>query len=157
MFFSVGKAELQPHVSGRVSRRRLLTHRDCSFSLIKSRRRFLTRSISAAGVAMPFGGLGSSGGAMQDMCIFTSSVKPKVTLGQPMALIEVAQRAAVVAEARSWIGTPYHNCADIKGTGVDCGMLIVRVFVATGLCAHLIRGPNRPIGNWTLSEERISA
>ena len=28
---------------------------------------------------------------------------------------ETAQRAAVVAEARSWIGTPYHNCADIKG------------------------------------------
>lgn len=31
------------------------------------------------------------------------------------------QRAAVVAEARSWIGTPYHNCADVKGAGVDCG------------------------------------
>jgi cell wall-associated NlpC family hydrolase len=43
------------------------------------------------------------------------------------------QRAAVVAEARSWIGTPYHNCADIKGAGVDCGMLLVRVFVDTGL------------------------
>jgi len=44
------------------------------------------------------------------------------------------QRAAVVAEARSWIGTPYHNCADVKGAGVDCGMLLVRVFVDTGLC-----------------------
>jgi cell wall-associated NlpC family hydrolase len=43
------------------------------------------------------------------------------------------QRAAVVAEARSWLGTPYHNCADIKGAGVDCGMLLVRVFVDTGL------------------------
>jgi hypothetical protein len=47
--------------------------------------------------------------------------------------IEGRQRAAVVAEARSWLGTPYHNCADLKGVGVDCGMLLVRVFVDTGL------------------------
>jgi cell wall-associated NlpC family hydrolase len=51
---------------------------------------------------------------------------------------EASQRAAVVAEARSWVGTPYHNCADVKRTatergGVDCGMLIVRVFCDTGL------------------------
>ena len=43
------------------------------------------------------------------------------------------QRARVVAEARRWIGTPYHACADIHGAGVDCGMLIVRVFVDVGL------------------------
>jgi cell wall-associated NlpC family hydrolase len=42
-------------------------------------------------------------------------------------------REKVIAEARSWIGTPYHNCADIKGVGVDCGMLLVRVFVDLGL------------------------
>jgi cell wall-associated NlpC family hydrolase len=70
---------------------------------------------------------------------------------------EVQQRAAVVVEARSWIGTPYHNCADIKGAGVDCGMLIVRVFVDTGLCApfeprpypfdwHLHRDAERYLG-----------
>ena len=46
---------------------------------------------------------------------------------------EASQRAAVVAEARRWIGTPYHACADVRGHGVDCGMLIVRVFVDTGL------------------------
>lgn len=45
------------------------------------------------------------------------------------------QRGLVVNEVRSWIGTPYHNQADIKGAGVDCGMLLVRVFVDTGLCA----------------------
>jgi cell wall-associated NlpC family hydrolase len=44
-------------------------------------------------------------------------------------------RAAVVAEARTWIGTPYHACGDIKGAGVDCGMLLVRVFVDCGLAA----------------------
>ncbi len=46
---------------------------------------------------------------------------------------EGQQRAAIVADARTWIRTPYHNCADIKGVGVDCGMLLVRVFVDTGL------------------------
>jgi hypothetical protein len=26
-----------------------------------------------------------------------------------------AARQKIVAEARSWIGTPYHPCADVKG------------------------------------------
>jgi cell wall-associated NlpC family hydrolase len=74
-----------------------------------------------------------------------------------MTDIESAQRAAVVAAARAWIGTPYHNCADIKGVGVDCGMLLVRVFVDLGLCPpfdprpypvdwHLHRGEERYLG-----------
>lgn len=74
-----------------------------------------------------------------------------------MTDLEARQRAAIVAEARSWIGTPYHNCADIKGVGVDCGMLIVRVFVDCSLCApfdprpypadwHLHRGEERYLG-----------
>ena len=68
--------------------------------------------------------------------------------------IESGQRAAIVAEARSWIGTPYHNCADIKGAGVDCGMLLVRVFVDAGLCPPFDPRPY-PI-DWHLhrSEER---
>ena len=41
----------------------------------------------------------------------------------------------IVAEARSWVGTPYHHAADIKGAGVDCGMLLVRVFVDVGRLA----------------------
>ena len=67
---------------------------------------------------------------------------------------EAAQRAAVVAAARSWIGTPYHNCADIKGIGVDCGMLLVRVFVDLNLCAPFDPRPY-PV-DWHLhrSEER---
>ena len=67
---------------------------------------------------------------------------------------ETVQRTAVVAEARSWIGTPYHNCADIKGAGVDCGMLLVRVFVDTGLCPPF--EPRPYPADWHLhrSEER---
>lgn len=48
---------------------------------------------------------------------------------------EAAQRASVVAEARKWLGTPYHPSADVPGAGVDCGMLIVRAFVDAGLVA----------------------
>lgn len=48
-------------------------------------------------------------------------------------VIEARERAAVVAEARSWIGTPYHHQGDIKGLGVDCAMIIVRVFCDLGL------------------------
>lgn len=67
---------------------------------------------------------------------------------------EAEQRAAVVAEARSWLGTPYHNCADIKGAGVDCGMLIVRVFVDTGLCAPFDPRPYPPDWHLHRTEER---
>ena len=31
-----------------------------------------------------------------------------------------AQRLAVVQEARSWLGTPFHHDARVKGAGVDC-------------------------------------
>lgn len=44
-----------------------------------------------------------------------------------------AQRAAVVAEARTWLRTPYHHAGTIKGAGVDCAMLPLAVYRATGL------------------------
>jgi cell wall-associated NlpC family hydrolase len=46
---------------------------------------------------------------------------------------EPEQRLAVVAEAGSWIGTPWHHMADKKGAGIDCAMLLVRCFCDTGL------------------------
>lgn len=46
---------------------------------------------------------------------------------------EAEQRAAVVAEALSWRGTPYHHLADLKGIGIDCAMILVRIFVDTGM------------------------
>lgn len=44
------------------------------------------------------------------------------------------QRDRVIAEAGTWIGTPFRDCADVKGPlgGVDCAMLLVRCFVDTG-------------------------
>ena len=48
---------------------------------------------------------------------------------------ETEARRAVVASARSWLGTPYHHAADVKGRngGVDCAMLLVRVYCDLGL------------------------
>ena len=42
------------------------------------------------------------------------------------------RRDAVIAEARSWIGTPFHDCAQVKGHGVDCAQFIAAVYTATG-------------------------
>jgi len=41
-----------------------------------------------------------------------------------------AQVAAVAAEAREWLGTPYHHAGRVKGPqgGVDCGMLLIEVY-----------------------------
>jgi len=43
-------------------------------------------------------------------------------------------RNAVVAEARRWVGTPYHHGQMVKGPqgGVDCAMLMAGVFQAVG-------------------------
>jgi NlpC/P60 family putative phage cell wall peptidase len=65
----------------------------------------------------------------------------------------IASRAAVVAAAREWIGTPYHNCADIKGVGVDCGMLLVRIFVDLGLVDPFDPRPYAPDWHLHRSEE----
>lgn len=65
-------------------------------------------------------------------------------------------RAAVVREARSWIGTPYHHAADVKGLkgGVDCAMLLVRIYCDLGLVDPF--DPRPYTRDWFLhrSEER---
>lgn len=68
--------------------------------------------------------------------------------------IERLRRDKIVREARSWIRTPYHPQGDIKGVGVDCGMLLVRVFVDVGLSASF--DPRPYADDWYLhrSEEK---
>lgn len=45
----------------------------------------------------------------------------------------LVSRAAFVAEARSWIGTPYVHQHDAKGVGCDCGGLLRGASIALGL------------------------
>ncbi|HEX3884738.1 MAG TPA: hydrolase [Stellaceae bacterium] len=47
------------------------------------------------------------------------------------------RRDAVVAEAESWLGTPFHHQARIKGVGVDCGNFQLGVYEALGHIPHV--------------------
>jgi len=42
-------------------------------------------------------------------------------------------RDAIIAEASSWLSTPFHHEAQVKGCGVDCGNLLIGVFKGAGL------------------------
>jgi NlpC/P60 family putative phage cell wall peptidase len=53
---------------------------------------------------------------------------------------ESDQRAAVVAEARSWLRTPYQHHARVKGAGVDCGQILIAVYADAGVVADFDPG-----------------
>jgi cell wall-associated NlpC family hydrolase len=59
---------------------------------------------------------------------------------------QMRERIAVVAEARSWLGTPYHHMGRLKGPqgGVDCAQLIWAVFFNCGLTPFLPLEPYPP-------------
>ena len=71
---------------------------------------------------------------------------------------EAAARAAVVAAARAWIGTPYHHMADVKGVGVrlrdaaGARLLSISAWSSRSIRApiprdwHLHRGEERYLG-----------
>lgn len=42
-------------------------------------------------------------------------------------------RASIVAEAESWLRTPYHHRAHLKGVGVDCAWLLIEVYASLGM------------------------
>lgn len=50
-------------------------------------------------------------------------------------------RAEVVAEARSWIGTPFHHHACVKGVGVDCIHLAIGVCKMIGIISREYEAP----------------
>lgn len=64
---------------------------------------------------------------------------------------EVREREEVCAEVRKWIGTPYRNLGDTLGACVDCGMLLVRTFVDTGLIPAFDPRPYPPA--WMLHQD----
>lgn len=48
-------------------------------------------------------------------------------------MTEEQERAALVAETRRWLATPYHHHAHVLGAGVDCAYLLVEAHVGAGL------------------------
>lgn len=67
---------------------------------------------------------------------------------------EAADRARIVAVARSWLATPYHDCACVKGHGVDCAYLVKAIMEEAGLEPPIAVEPYSP--QWFLhrSEEK---
>lgn len=70
---------------------------------------------------------------------------------------EASARTAFVNEALDWIGTPFRDCADIKGRGgcVDCAMLLVRSAVDTGLLPPFDPRPYAPRWHLHKREEKF--
>lgn len=60
-------------------------------------------------------------------------------------------RAAVVGEAQSWIGTPFHHAARLKGVGVDCLMLLAEVYERAGVSFHI--APPFYVPDWHLHRD----
>ena len=69
---------------------------------------------------------------------------------------EMEQRAAVVRAAETWIGTPFHNCASVKGHGVDCANLIARVYTEAGVLGEIDTGTYPPAWFMHRDEERFA-
>lgn len=64
------------------------------------------------------------------------------------------QRAAVVAEAQTWLGTPFHHLARVKGAGVDCAQLLIGVYHACGLIPDIDTGYYPPDWHFHQTKER---
>jgi len=60
-------------------------------------------------------------------------------------------RAAVVAEAIAWLGTPYHHRGRLKGIGVDCAQLALGVYANVGLIDAFDTGDYPP--DWHLHRD----
>lgn len=58
--------------------------------------------------------------------------------------LQSGQRAAIVAEARSWRGTRFCHGARVKGYGVDCGQFVIACFENCGLIPHVETGSYPP-------------
>ncbi len=55
-------------------------------------------------------------------------------------ITEAEGRRRVVAEALTWLGTPWRHRAKIKGVGVDCGQFPLAVYVGAGLIEDFSTG-----------------
>jgi cell wall-associated NlpC family hydrolase len=57
--------------------------------------------------------------------------------GDKFLMDHETERCAVIAEALTWVGTPWHANARIKGAGVDCTMFVAEVYERAGVLPHL--------------------
>lgn len=62
---------------------------------------------------------------------------------------KAAQRQAVIEEARTWLRTPYHHRARVKGAGVDCMLFLAEVYASAGVIDPIVEIPYYP-RDWML-------
>lgn len=67
---------------------------------------------------------------------------------------EAALRARLIAEALTWVGTPYRQLGATKGVAVDCAMLLVRAVIDAGIVAPFDPRPYPPLWFLHRSDER---
>jgi cell wall-associated NlpC family hydrolase len=53
---------------------------------------------------------------------------------------DAAERECVIACARGWVGTPFHDLARVKGVGVDCAQLLAGAFEEAKIVPHVETG-----------------
>jgi cell wall-associated NlpC family hydrolase len=69
-------------------------------------------------------------------------------------MLTTEQRQAIIAEAKSWLRTPYHHMGRLKGVGVDCGTLLCEVYEKSGIAPHVEPSFYPPDWHLHRSEER---
>ena len=67
------------------------------------------------------------------------------------ALTPSSERLRLVEIAHSWLGTPWHHEARIKGAGVDCLQLLIAVYVEAGLIDDI--HPDPYASDWHLHRD----
>jgi cell wall-associated NlpC family hydrolase len=65
-------------------------------------------------------------------------------------------RAAVLAAAEAWIGTPFHDLARVKGAGVDCAQLVAAVYHEAGIFGEIVSPAYSPQFMLHRDEERLA-
>lgn len=58
-------------------------------------------------------------------------------MGEALQMTEQEGREAVVKEALTWEGTPFHDCGMVKGAGVDCLRFLYAPYRAVGLIEEI--------------------
>lgn len=61
-------------------------------------------------------------------------------------------RERIVAVARSWLGTPFHDCARLKGVGTDCAGFVAEVYRESGAVPDVVVPAYAP--QWFLHQSR---
>lgn len=65
------------------------------------------------------------------------------------------KRQAVLAIARTWLKTPWHHRARVKGAGVDCAQILIAVYAEAGLVEEFDTGDYPPDWMMHRSQERF--